>query len=318
MHPSDGAYLSKPGLYGGFGGFPKEAVFMRRQRQRMNLVAVCQCLLFPWVTFCIVYAVTSFNLHYSKPWLCWLIVGFFASIALALGGGAYVSIKSKMKQDESREPTWFVFLFVTMAIAVILGGVLGNMNFWSFMQRYYDYVNLNDYNSVNVAKTHGTQLMDGARVKFIPGTTLDLTKSMGFKNLNTYCVAPITVTNSDDVRAELGNYDFWAVGLDCCSGDMTDFHCGDYNNPNARAGLRLLADDERSFYRLAVQQAEALYHVKATHPLFFYWTEDPVKEMESWKEEGYKFFFLAMLVHFFWQLFCVVLGIVGFSRMGHY
>lgn len=308
-------YASKAQLYGGVGAISLDASFARRQRQRMNLVAVCQCLFVPWITFCLVYAATGFYLHYSRPFICWLIVGFFAVMALALGGGAYASIKSKLRQDSSHEPTWFTFLFVTMGIAVSLGAVLGNMTFWNFTQKYYDYSALNDYSGVNVAETRGTQLMDGARVNFIPGTTLDLTKSMGFKNLNTYCVAPMTVTNKDNTRTELANYDFWAVGLDCCSGDMTDFHCGEYNNPKAKGGLRLLADDERSFYRLAVQQAEALYHVKATHPLFFYWTEDPVKEMESWIEEGYKYFFLAMIIHFGWQLLAVTLGIVGFSKM---
>jgi len=313
------AYLSKPQLYGGFGGNGvNEAFFVRRQRQRMNLVAVCQCLFVPWITFCLVYATVSFNLHYRLPWLCWFIVGAFSCVVVALGLAAFVSVRAKMRNDESREPTWFVFLFVTMAIAVIVGAVLGNLNFWSFMQRYYDYTNLNDYKNVNVATMKGAQLMDGARVSFDEGTVLDLRKSMGFKNLATYCVAPITTTSANDVRAELANYDFWAVGTDCCSGDMTDFHCGEYNNPKARGGLRLLQDDERAFYRLAVQQAEALYHVKANHPLFFYWVEDPTTEMEGWRAESYKYFFLGMLVHFCWQLLCVVLGIWGFSKMGHF
>lgn len=309
--------MAKRQLYGGFGGFPEDsAVYLRRQRQRMNLVAVCWCLFVPWITFCSVYAATSFQLHYTKPWLCWLIVAIFSCVALSLAGLAYISIRSKMRQNASHEPTWFVFLFFTMTIAVVVGAVLGNLNFHSFMQRYYDYVNLNDYKSVDVGTTKGEQLMDGARVEFIKGTVLDLRKSMGFKNLNTYCVAPITTTTSDDTRMELANYDFWAVGMDCCSGDMTDFHCGEFNNPKARGALRLMQDEERSFYRLAVQQAESLYHLKANHPLFFYWTEDPLKEMESWRDEGYKFFFLGMLVHFCWQLLCVVLGIVGFSKMG--
>lgn len=318
----DNTFLSKPQLYGGFGGFQKaplnEAIFVRRQRQRMNLMGACWCLFFPWISFCLVYAATSFNWRYSEPWLSWLIVGIFSVVTLFFGVLAVGSMRSKMKDNESHEPNWFTFLFITMAIAVGVGAVLGNLNFFSFMQRYYDYVNLNDYKFVNVARMRGEQLMDGARAEFIPGTTVDLRKAMGFKNLNTYCVAPLTVTNDDKVREELSNYDFWAVGMDCCSGDMTDFHCGEYNNPKARGGLRLMQDNERSFYRLAVQQAESMYHVKANHPLFFYWTEDPVKEMESWREEGYKFFFLGMLVHFCWQLLCVVLGIVSFSKIGLY
>merc|ERR1719199_836753 len=146
-------------------------------------MAVCQCLFAPWITFCVVYATTSFHLHYSKPWLCWLIVGIFSFVVLALGMVAFVSIRAKLKHDESREPTWFVFLFVTMAIAVVVGATLGNMNFWGFMQRYYDYSNLNDYKHVNVAKMKGAQLMDGARVSFVEGTVLDLRKAMSFKNL---------------------------------------------------------------------------------------------------------------------------------------
>jgi len=320
-HPDESKLLNKPWFYagpGGVGGQLKDVVFVRRQRQRMNLVAVCQCLFIPWITFCLVYAATGFSLHYNKPTMCWLIVGLFAFITLCIGGSAVRSIRNKNKSEEGHEPTWFVFLFLTLMIAIIVGATLGSINFHSFMQKYYDYVNLNDYPSVNVATTRGTQLMDGARVNFIKGTNVDLRKAMGFKNLNTYCVAPITVTNTNNMRAELANYDFWAVGMDCCSSDMADYHCGEYNNPNARGGLRLLQDDERPFYRLAVQQAEAMYHINAPHPLFFYWTADPVKEMESWKEEGYKFFFIAMLVHFCWQSLCVALGIVGFSKMGHY
>lgn len=312
------SYISKPQLYGGFGGFSVDPRFVRRQRQRMNMVAVCQCLFFPWLTFCLVYALTSFSLHYNSPWLCWLLVSVFALITAAIGVGALLALRAKFKNDENREPTWFVFLFITMTIAVVVGAVLGNMNFTTFMQKYYDYDNLAEYKYVDVSQNRGAQVMDGARLSFIEGTALDLRKAMGFKNLNTYCVAPITVSTSDNVRAELSSYDYWAVGMNCCSGDLTDFHCGAYNNPKARGGLRLLQDDQRPFFRLAVQQAEAMYHIKATHPLFFYWSEDPTKEMESWKEEGYKFFFLGMLVHFCWQLLCVVLGIVGFSKMGHF
>merc|ERR1719428_1211955 len=119
---------------------------------------------------------------------------------------------------------------------------------------------------------------------------LDMKKAMGFKNLDLYCVAPIV--NGDN---QLASYDFWAVGINCCSGVSSDFRCGEFNNPHARSGLRLLRDDQRSFFRLAVQQAEAAYNLKAIHPLFFYWTDDPTSDMQSMLEEGYRFFFIGTL-----------------------
>lgn len=310
--PMNESYQAMSQLYG---GVQKEARYVRRQRQRMNFVSLVQCLFIPWILFCIVYGVMSFHLHYTKPWLCWSLVALVCLVTLGIGSAAYKSYQGKMRQEEGKEPTWLIFMFITTVIAVVLGVVLGNQVFSTFMVQYYDYLNLNDYQNVNVAKMRGEQLMDSARMSFAEGATLDLRKAIGFRNQNTYCVAPITIADKHTVMAELTNYDFWAVGLNCCSGDNTDFHCGEYNNPKARGALRLLENDDRPFYRLAVQQAEAMYHIKAAHPLFLYWTEDPESEMESWRMDGHKFFFIGMVVHFCWQLLCVGLGVAGISKM---
>merc|ERR1719253_144168 len=174
----------------------------------MNFVSLVQCLFIPWISFCIVYGVTSFHLHYAKPWLCWSLVALVCLVTLGIGSAAYASYQAKMRQEEGREPTWLIFMFITTVIAVVLGVVLGNQVFSTFMVKYYDYLNLNDYQNVNVAKMRGEQLMDSARMSFAEGATLDLRKAIGFRNEHTYCVAPITVADNHTVKAELTNYDF--------------------------------------------------------------------------------------------------------------
>jgi hypothetical protein len=136
---------------------------------------------------------------------------------------------------------------------------------------------------VNPATSSGQQLMDAGAVFFAHGSYLDFTKAISFSSGSKYCVVPIVLG-----KPERADYDFWAVGIDCCdehprgntfptvAGEPQKFHCGDYNNPNARAGLRMMNTALRPYFRLAVEQAEAAYDIKAPHPLFFYWMEDPI------------------------------------------
>jgi len=287
--------------------------FARGQRRRMNLAAICFSLFVPWVLFSVIYAVFSFSLHYRQPAICYFIA--FLGL-LVVGAFGYLAFYAKNWQDArepGREPSWFVFLFVTSLAAWLAAIVLGDLNFWHNMQRYYDTRNLNTYPSVDPSRMRGQQLMDAGNIIFTEGSRLDLTKSMGFKNDDVYCVAPITT--GDD---PLATYDFWAVGINCCSGNAADFHCGEFNNPRAQAGLRLMRDDQRAFFRLAVQQAESAYNVQAVHPLFFHWLQDPVAEVNSYQDDGFKYYLLGMFTHFAVQLFLVVVGVLAFSKIGYY
>mmetsp|Transcript_68432 Transcript_68432/g.154995 ORF Transcript_68432/g.154995 Transcript_68432/m.154995 type:complete len:324 (+) Transcript_68432:98-1069(+) len=314
---SEEAYLSRPQLYGGFGGFSRDgkAFFARSQRQRLNLVSIFQCLLLPWGLFCLVYAATSFQIHYLNPSLCYILCALGLVVVIGSGVLALQSVVRRIQADQAREPRWYVFLFLTMLVGWIVGVVLGNLNFWTNMQPYYNYMNLNMYHDVNPATMRGQQLMDAGLVYFTNGTGLDLRRSMGFRNLDTYCVAPISVKGAGTLLP-LSSYDFWAVGLGCCSGNAADFHCSQFDNKRAHSGLRLLKDEQRPFFRLAVQQAESAYSIKARHPLFFYWGEDPAVQMNSFRDEGYKYYLIGMLAHFAWQLLAVGLAASGFSKIG--
>mmetsp|Transcript_53489 Transcript_53489/g.152417 ORF Transcript_53489/g.152417 Transcript_53489/m.152417 type:complete len:361 (-) Transcript_53489:79-1161(-) len=317
QRPSGDSFFSRPQLYGGFGGFDRngKTFLVRSQRQRMNLVSLFLCLFIPWILFCLMYAVMSFQLHYLRPWLCYVLCGCGLLPVVISAGLAVRSMIAKLLPDQAREPQWFIFITLTMFVAWILGVIFGDLNFWTNMQLYYNYMNLNEYNLVNPATMRGQQLMDAGRIHFTNSSGLDLRRSMGFRNLDVYCVAPISIRGAGTMLP-LASYDFWAVGLGCCSGNTADFHCGDYDNPRARTGLRLLRDDQRAFFRLAVQQAESTYSIKARHPLFFYWGEDPTQEMVYYRDEGYKYYLIGMLAHFGWQLLSTTLAASGFAKLG--
>jgi len=299
-----------------------QSFFVKGQRQRLNIVPVCQSLLLPWLFFCLLYAVMSFSVHYNRPTLCLVVVGLCGLVVLLLGAhaaqAAFRKWRGQQEGEPPRAPSWAIFLFISFVAAWLLGVVLGNLNFAANFQPYYDYTNLNTHWGIDPAKTPGQELMDAGRFYFTNRSVLDLRRSMGFRNLDTYCVAPVTVKSADDTLEPLATYDFWAVGIGCCEGNMADFHCGQFNDPKAHQGLRLLRDDQRSFFRLAVQQAEATYGIKSKHPLFLYWTTDCDEEMDNFREDGYKYFMVGMMGFFSWQLLCVGAAVYGFVRIGYW
>jgi len=287
-------------------GVKPDVMFSGGKRKRLNLVAVCANIFAPWLAFATVYGVLSFSFHYQHPTAAWMVFGLGLVGVLVSAALAY-----RAKKQGAGEGMWFNYSTIALLVAVTMGALLGDMNFWYNMQPFYDIENLNTYPNVDPSREKGQQLMDAGRVYFTSGARLNDKYAMGFKNLDLYCVAPIVVGDET-----IASYDFWAVGLNCCSGVASDFRCGEFNNLHARSGLRLMRDDQRPFFRLAVQQAEAAYNIKATHPLFFYWMQDPVAEMNSYRDDGFKYYLLGIFTHFAFILFCVVVCVVMFSKIG--
>mmetsp|Transcript_68242 Transcript_68242/g.142628 ORF Transcript_68242/g.142628 Transcript_68242/m.142628 type:complete len:328 (+) Transcript_68242:105-1088(+) len=287
-----------------------KAAFLRGRRRRMNIQPLFLCILAPWALFSVLYAVMSFELRYEEPVICGILMVAGALIVLTTGIMACTS-SSRFFSNPEREPTWLAFLFLSMVVALAAAFILGNGNYSGNMQRYYNMRNLNNYSDISVSRMRGQQLMDAGIIGFTNGTKLDISKSSGFKNQAIYCVAPITVGDET-----LATYDFWAVGKDCCSGTQANFHCPNFNNPHANGGLRLMSDGDRPYYRLAVQQAEATYNIKAVHPLFFEWIVEPAAEVDSWKQAGRSEYLVWILSYLVFQTFLVAFAALLFSKMG--
>jgi len=277
-------------------------------KQRMNVIAVCLSHFIPWILFVTVYSVSSFSLRRQQPLMFWAILILAIVLVLACGALALDAVRKK-RAGEAGQPSWYIFLFLTCLLAFILAAVGGAANFSANMAGAFDLQNLNDYAYVDPTRNRGQQMMDVGRISFLNGTHLDLKYAMGFTNGDVYCAAPITLGT-----APLSSYDFWAVGKNCCTGSAGNFHCGDYANSYAHAGLRIVSDEPREFYRLAVQQAQATFNIRAEHPLFFVWTQDPFAEQAALLDACWRFFFVGVVAHFLLQLFLVLACACAFGN----
>merc|ERR1719316_513437 len=109
----------------------------------------------------------TFHIHYHNPVQSWVLIGLFCVVAAAIGWTAYDIVNKKFESHINMEPSWTVFIFLTFTIAVIVGTFYGNMIFVEFMDPYYDYLNLNAYQNVDVTRMKGEQVMDGGRLRFV-------------------------------------------------------------------------------------------------------------------------------------------------------
>lgn len=290
----------------------------RLARKRLNVAPLALTALLPWVAFCLVSAMLSFEMHYRKPELCQtllIIAGVLAALMFLCSLGHMLWRRRMGDSTVFATGSWLLVLSISIMIGMSAGIVSGNRNFWTSSEVFYDVTALNSYTGVDPAHISGQELMDAGRIVFVDGAHLDVKRSVGFKNKETYCVAPITVSSNASANTLLPAYDFWAVGKGCCSSDAGggDFWCGSWNDPEAHGGIRLMRDQDRAFYRLAVQQAQSAHGVKAVHPLFFHWVRDPTEDTLAYQRDSFKTYLLGMFAYFGFQLVQVYFAANCFS-----
>lgn len=282
-------------------------VFFPGHRIRMNVVPMFLNLFIPWGVFIICCGLTGFWMMYKDANLvrAMLTMIFLAWVAAV--------IVAENERRRNNEPTWFTYIALMYGISAIGGVVAGRSIFMSFSKPYYEIESLKVAHHLDAGRELGQDLMDVGIAYFAHTNHLDPLRSWHFKHRELYCVAPIVGNGS---KPDTRSYDFWVVGKDCCAVATSDFRCGDWSNPSVRSGIRVLDSAELMYYRLAVQQAETLYGIVSTHPIFFTWVEDPLAEINGWNMQAFKNYVFLVALAFVISLSCLVAATAKFAWIG--
>jgi hypothetical protein len=276
----------------------------------MNILPMFLNIFVPWGVFISILGTSSFWVMYKNVSMGYGIIGACIVVWLICVLLAF----NRRKYDP--EPAWFSYFALTFGIAIFTGWTIGNDIFTKWTKPYYEIKDLKVIGHLDASKELGQNVMDAGIVYFADGNRIDATRSWHFKQNSVYCVAPIIKGEYGKAKPETASFDFWAVGKDCCSVSSSDFRCGAYNNPLARSGIRVLGDEDRRFYRLAVEQAETLYGIMGTHPVFFEWSQDPLEVVNSWNAKAFTTYVVCVIAAFVLSLFGVALASCKFAWLG--
>jgi len=251
----------------------------------------------------------SFNVMYMRPTLG------YAMLALAILFFVATVVVALNRRKYDPEPGWYTYFAIMTGIAVFVGWYLGHGIYNTYSFPYYQVNDLKTLANIDASKEHGQNVMDAGIMNFAEGNRIDAMRGWHFKQKTLYCVAPIIRGKFPNVP-ETQSFDFWAVGKDCCSTSASDFRCGAYNNPLARGGIRNMNDADRAFYRLAIEQATALYGIQASHPVMFEWSLDPLETINSWNTHGFTKYLVYVAFALVFFTFAMAMATVKFSFLG--
>lgn len=282
-------------------------VFVPGMRRRMNIIPMVINVFLPWIFFNTCLTAMGFRLHHHHPWMAWSMVG---GCTLLWVGLVYLAVWARRTEPD---PMWYSFAAVAVFIAIVAGTISGLAIYWTYFWEFYSVFDLKTINGLDPGKAEGQHSMDGGMFNFVDGSRLDISKAWHFKNHDLYCVAPIVPRSG---QIETGSFDFWAVGKNCCSRTAADYRCGSYSDGQARGGLRMLEQQKGPFYRLAVEQAKSVYNIRADHPIFVEWLEDPRATINSFEHRGYSRFLVWSCAHLCFSTLCVLVAVWKFAFIG--
>jgi len=218
-----------------------------------------ELVLVPWLFYAAVSSMFAFGYHMASE------VIWATFVILLVGSSLFTMLSSEQPLNR--------YLGILSFAGILVGGCVGFScyelqlaHFW-FLNDGHVYTNV-------LPSDPAAGYVDAGKLLFTEDSRVDTSRSLGYQDGNTYCVAPIM----DD--SDHGDVEFWAAGVNCCS-SRGNFVCDDAFEPEARGGaiirsVSALSSDVRDKYALAVRQAEAAFEIASTpDPLFVRWVQDP-------------------------------------------
>jgi hypothetical protein len=293
-------------------------MFMKPRRRRINILSIALSWFVPLVIFAITTWFFCFSVRDQSPMWGWFFVGCCLILAVIFLVKA-VLVRRKQRDElwtvpwylRADDDTWFLFLGGTVALAAILGAAFGTIVYSSFTSPYYNLSQLHYYNETDPAMS-GQAYLDAGAIQFKMNSYVDVGRSLGYKDGNTYCVAPIKF--GKDI---LPNLDFWAAGVNCCGGGLAggggdgfpgSFNCfEDRQDAFVRGGLRIIDNSSLAFYKVALMQADEEFQRTSKNPIFITWMKDPAQKIQSFWHSGVKWFWCGVVAYALLQM-----ALVGF------
>eukprot|EP00929_Paragymnodinium_shiwhaense_P031949 TRINITY_DN17794_c0_g1_i1.p1 TRINITY_DN17794_c0_g1~~TRINITY_DN17794_c0_g1_i1.p1 ORF type:complete len:437 (+),score=49.10 TRINITY_DN17794_c0_g1_i1:87-1397(+) len=271
---------------------------------------------------CLVYGLLVFSYLVGTGALSWilylgaiLICVFRVLVVLVLlASAAYGHFLIPVYRKSLIFWSWLPSVYLLLCTgSFITGSFLGSYVYEYNIRPYNELTRLKIVRGLNPQTTPGSQVMDAGLVEFADSVDIDRARGGCFVGRgHHYCVAPIVnggrlIPSGVGGATSYGTFDYFAVGVDCCTCPNIDFRCGEWDNPLAQGGIRSMDKDARAGFNLAVDDWKANYGKDAGHPVFFNWVQDPVAVYKSYWDWSV---YVTTLTTFLWLLFAFTVALL--------
>lgn len=230
-----------------------------------------------WVIFSVICLLFGLSYHDSYTEIWTLIILGVCVLLMIIYQSWRQWYESSLNRVSVIVATWLL-------ASVLLGTFVGIFSYDCCIGEYWTSQQLEARQNVLPSEPAGAYGNAG-EIVFADEARVDPSKSVGFKDGNVFCVAPVA---SD---APMDTVQFWAAGLDCC-GARGSFVCDDAWNPKAHGGIvirngtwSMMTEDIRAQYLKAVKLAEVTYSIASVkEPIFVRWVSNPGQvELNIWR-----------------------------------